>query len=144
MTTFRIDPISGGGSWEIQKLEFIERTEKPEKVCVNGVDVNIGLPLVKQNGVPFVPLYARNSLMNRMNAAYRWNRAKRELALIIGETETTFTEGSDICLLNGKPVRLPAKVVPVDGVPAIPLERVCAFVGYGYSFENGTLNITVE
>ena len=144
VTTFRIDPISGGGSWEIQKLEFIERTEKPEKVCVNRVDVNIGLPLVKQNGVPFVPLYARNSLMNRMNAAYRWNRAKRELALIIGETETTFTEGSDICLLNGKPVRLPAKVVPVDGVPAIPLERVCAFVGYGYSFENGTLNITVE
>lgn len=144
VTTFRIDPTSSGGSWEIQKLEFIEATEKAEKVCVNGVDVNIGLPLAKQNGVPFVPLYARNSLLNRMNAAYRWNRAKRELTLIIGETEMTFTEGSDVYLLNGKPAKLPGKVVPIDGVPAVPLETVCAVVGYGYSFEDGTVSVTVE
>ncbi len=144
VTTFRIDPTSSGGSWEIQKLEFIEATEKAEKVCVNGVDVNIGLPLSKQNGIPFVPLYARNSLLNRMNAAYRWNRAKRELTLIIGETEMTFTEGSDVYLLNGKPAKLPGKVVPIDGVPAVPLETVCAVVGYGYSFEDGTVSVTVE
>ena len=144
VNVFRLDPISGGGSWEIQKIELIEGTAKKEKVCVNGVDVNIGLPLAVQNGVPFVPIYARNSLMNRMNAAYRWNRAKRELVLIIGETEMTFTEGSDVCLLNGKPIKLSGKVVPVDGVPAIPLERVCAVVGYGYSYEDGTVNITVE
>ena len=144
VTVLRLDPLSGAGSWEIQSIELLQNKKKLCGVTVEGKDISIGLPIPVQNGVPFVPLYAKSPLMNSLNAAYRWNRAEHRLTLIIGDTEMVFTADSDVCLCGEKAVPLAGKVPLVDGVPAVPLETVCALVGYGYRYENNNVSVTVK
>ncbi len=144
ITTFRLDPMAGSGRWEIKKIEVLKGDQRQQEVYVNGEAMNVGLPFSVQNGVTFVPLYAKCPLMNRLNLSYRWERAARRLTLLVGEGELVFTVGSDRVLCGGQSLALPGKVVLIDGVPAVPLERICGLCGYDYAEENGDIRITVK
>ena len=144
VTTLRLDPHGGSGLWEIRRIDLIGSGKKKSTLCVDGSPVAIGLPITTQNGVPFVPLYAKSDLMNRLNATYHWNRAESKLTLIIGETEMVFTADSDICRCGDRNVELAGTVPLIDGVPAVPLETVCKLVGYDYICRDGETEITVK
>lgn len=144
ITTFRIDPLSGGGRWEIKKIELLHCKLPNNRVYVDGEAVDIDLPFSVQNGVSFVPLYAKSALMNRLNMAYRWERAAHRVTLLVGETELVFTADSDKALCGGKSLPLPGKVVLIDGVPAVPLAWICGVCGYDCTEDDGVLRITVK
>lgn len=142
VTVLRFDPMSGVGSWEIRSIELIKNTTPRETVAVNENDeLDIGLPFAYENGVPFVPLYAKCPLMNSLDMAYRWNRAAGEITLLVDEHEMRFTIGSDKCVCDGEVIPLAGKVPAVDGVPAVPLETVCKLCGYAYAYRNGKIGI---
>ena len=81
--------------------------------------------------------------MNKLHAAYRWTRATKEFTLLIGDYELEFKCGSDIMKVSGEEIKLPAPVMLIDGVPAIPLKVVCDKVGYTYTYNDAEKRIDI-
>ena len=46
--------------------------------------------------------------------------------------------------LAGEEIKLPAPVMLIDGVPAIPLKVICDKVGYTYSYNEKTKRIDIK
>ena len=141
----RIDPLSGAGSWEIESVALIKSSKPKTCLFIDGQNVSPGLPVPIINGVPFIPLFPKNEIMNKLTATYSWNRTNKVFDLIIGQTQMKFTAGSDICVLDAETnIKLPGEVPLVDGVPAVPLDTVCNICGYKYSFDNGDIFVTTN
>ena len=145
ITIMRIDPLSGAGSWEIESVALIKSSKPKTCLFIDGQNVSPGLPVPIINGVPFIPLFPKNEIMNKLTATYSWNRTNKVFVLIIGQTQMKFTAGSDICVLDAETnIKLPGEVPLVDGVPAVPLDTVCNICGYKYSFDNGDIFVTTN
>ena len=102
------------------------------------------IPVETVNGYQFVTMYSKCQLMNKLHAAYRWTRATKEFTLLIDDYEFEFKCGSDIMKLAGEEIKLPAPVMLIDGVPAIPLKVICDKVGYTYSYDEKTKRIDIK
>ena len=136
----RIDPTN---YWEIKKVELMYAGIS-QNIYVNGEFVLNEIPVETVNGYQFIALYSKSMLMNKLHAAYRWTRATKEFTLLIDEYEFEFKCGSDIMKLADKEIKLPAPVMLIDGVPAIPLKVICDKVGYTYSYNEKTKRIDIK
>ena len=134
LTYLKLYPIAGAGTFEIGKIELLYAPSN-QVVTINGNCVDAQLPLQVIGGVPFVPLFATSPLTNTLDLAYRWNRAKGELTLLVKDSTLVFTVGSDKATIDGETVSLAGSVPLVDGVPAIPFDVLCNAAGYGYEFD---------
>lgn len=136
----RLDPAS---HWEIKKIELMYAGISQD-IYVDGDFVLNEIPVETVNGHQFITMYSKCQLMNKLHAAYRWTRATKEFTLLIDEYEFEFKCGSDIMKLSGEEIKLPAPVMLIDGVPAIPLKIVCDKVGYTYSYDEKTKRIDIK
>lgn len=141
MDLLRLDPLGGTGSWEIACIELLD-SGVAQHVVVDGADLDPQLPITVLHGEPFVPLFARSPLMNPLDLAYRWNRAKGQITLLIKDRTLTFTKNSDKAVVDGREVPLAAPLPFVDGVPAIPMSLLCKVAGYAFTYDGTTMTIT--
>jgi hypothetical protein len=58
------------------------------------------------------------------------------------DKEFVFTDGSDVATVNGKELKLPAKVTLKDGLPVLPLNLLLDQLGYSYTLTDEKLTVS--
>ena len=70
----------------------------------------------------------------RLNAFYTWDAAAKTLKLEVNHHEVVYTVGSAKYLLDGTEKSLGFELYQQDGLPMIPIEKLCKDIGYEFSF----------
>lgn len=81
----------------------------------------------------------------RLNTYAVWDKATETLTLNFTKHTLVFTVDSDSYTLDGEIKPLGYKIPTFDGLPMLPLGRICADVGYTYSVgDNGAVCIDTD
>lgn len=141
LLTLRFDPYE---HFEIKKIEFLHSASTGLGLYVNGEFVLTEIPFEDVNDDKLTAFYSKSMLMNRLNLAYRWNRAQKKFVLLYRDSELEFNAESDICLYDGKEIKLPCAVKIIDGVPALPIKALCEILGYKCEISGTNIIITTN
>ena len=91
--------------------------------------------------IPFDPFIA---LDLTLNCFHKWDLASKTLSLEFSDHTLVFTVGKDTYILDGKEKSLGFTLTDQDGLPMLPIERLCADVGYTCKIINGEAHITTS
>ena len=147
LTELRLDPGSTQGSTiKLCSVELLslKDTSKPvirdgtKKVYINGVETDMNLTSeFAVDGELLVPFDPEIGMDFRLNIFHEWFKKTGVLKLIFKKHTVVFTVGKDTYTVNGQEQKLPYVIKTSDGLPMIPMKRLCEAVGYEYS-ENET------
>ena len=148
LKALRIDPVAVADQpFTLQSAEILVLPERtPKRVTVNGrtYDTAFGT-LTAENGDRLMAFDPGSSLDFLLDVYYEWDRAAGMLTLYFSEHTLVFTLGSDTYLSDGQTVPLGYSLTAIDGLPLIPIERVCRDVGYAFHVgEDGTVEIETD
>ena len=137
ITQIRIDPGESergvtGNSYIIKKATFLKDTSKVSRIIrIDGNEYKMNIkPEVSENGdylVAFEPVIAMDYALN---CFYTWDASAKKLILEFADHTVIFTVGSDKYLLDGKEKPLGYTMYLIDGLPVIPLNKLCEDIGY--------------
>ena len=66
----------------------------------------------------------------RLNTFHEWSKDKGELVLNFPKHVVKFTVGSDRYTVDGVEKRLGYPIYEIDGLPMLPINKICEIVGY--------------
>ena len=141
LTTLRVDPISGSGTFEIESVEILQDDAKIP-VKINGTTVKTyGIPDT-DNGVLLVPAAQNYGFFTSLAASYEWDSGTGVLTVNANNHEVTFTRGSDKAVVDGAEKQMYTSIAMFDGVPLIPLDFLAEALGYEYLRTDTAIDIT--
>ena len=91
--------------------------------------------------IPFDPFIA---LDLTLNCFHKWDLSTKTLSLEFSDHTLVFTVGKDTYLIDGEEKPLGFELFDSDGLPMLPVERLCADVGYGCEIIDGEAHITTS
>lgn len=91
--------------------------------------------------IPFDPFIA---LDLTLNCFHKWDLDTKTLSLEFSDHTLIFTVGKDTYILDGEERSLGFTLNDLDGLPMLPVERLCADVGYTCEIINGEAHITTS
>ena len=136
VTAFRLDPIDGTGSLDIESIDFLGYAEDQQTaaVIVDGIDLHIPREYERRTDTElYVAADPATGIFTCLNLYHRFNRWTGEL-LVKNAADTTvlFTVGSDKAIVNGEEVTLERPFDKYDGLPMLPLCWLCDVCGIAY------------
>ncbi len=143
----RFDPCSVAGvDMVIKSAEFMAEPERPTKyITINGLTFEMSLPYQKAaNGDVLVPFDPALGMDFRLNTYYVWDKAAGKLTLNFKKHTLVYTVGSDTYTLDGAAKSLGYKFDKFDGLPLIPIKKLCEEVGYTYSIKDGVVSVETD
>ena len=142
ITTIRLDPGqcapgTTGNDFHIKSIEFMSAAKAPsKKIYINDKEatMNFGYKAAN-NGDVLVAFDPSNdvALDMRLGAFHTWDAADKSLTLEVNGHKVVYTVGSSDYNLDGKKVSLGYELGEIDGLPLIPIEKLCKDVGFEYS-----------
>ena len=135
----RIDPVSKSDvEFSFKSLEFLSRPGEPSKtIYIDGKSFDVDFaPSVNEAGdifLAFQPVYA---LDYKLGLYHDWNKDKGILKLYSIDHEIVYTVGSDKYTLDGISKNLGFKLEEIDGLPILPMSKLCAELGYKCEMNN--------
>ncbi len=144
---FRFDPTGNVGvSWKLESMTFMTPPEIPKskkRLSVNSVEFEMQLePEYAETGDYLVAFDPAIALDYKLNAYHTWNKATGTLTLMLNGHTVVYTVGSDRYMLDGREKSLGFTLHTTDGLPMIPLEKLCDDVGYEYiQLFDGSLDV---
>ncbi len=148
LTGIRFDPVAAESvEVEIKSLEFLAKSQESSmEMTVNDLTFEMNLPYQKaENGDILAAFDPSLGMDLRLNTYAVWDKATETLTLNFTKHTLVFTVGSDSYTLDGEIKPLGYKIPTFDGLPMLPLGRICADVGYTYSVgDNGAVCIDTD
>ena len=129
----RFDPCSVADvEMTIKSVEFMAAPEKASKdMTINGLTFEMKLPYqTAENGDVLVPFDPSVGMDFRLNTYYVWDKATGKLTLNFKKHTLVYTVGSDTYTLDGAAKSLGYKFDKFDGLPLIPMKKLCEDVGF--------------
>ena len=137
VTQIRIDPGQSargedGNEYRILKAELMADAAKVSTVInIDGNKLDMAIyPEYTNDGSYLVAFDPKIGMEFALDAFHTWNAAKKELILELNGHTVVYTNGSDKYLLDGKEKALGYTMYLVDGLPMIPVAKLCSDVGY--------------
>lgn len=144
----RFDPVSEKDlEFTLKSVEFIRDDSKLSKTLIaDGKSFEITIaPMKNDNGDILVAFDPKTALDFRLSLFHEWDKENGVLKLHSEDCELVYTVGSDKYLLNGKEKELGMKLSTLDGLPILPLEKLCDDLGYEYTVnEDNIIVITTK
>lgn len=137
LTQLRIDPAwKEGVPFELEGIYFLsEPVKKTFTVTVDGEDVYMGYPsAVSPTGDYLVPVDTVKA-PELMACLVTWNKQAQSLTIASAQNTVVFTVGKDSYLVNDKEMALGYTIQTLDGLPMLPLEKLCTALGYSFREE---------
>ncbi len=148
LTGIRFDPVAAESvEVEIKSLEFLAKSQESSmEMTVNDLTFEMNLPYQKaENGDILAAFDPSLGMDLRLNTYAVWDKATETLTLNFTKHTLIFTVGSDSYTLDGEIKPLGYKIPTFDGLPMLPLGRICADIGYTYSVgDNGAVCIDTD
>lgn len=103
-------------------------------MTINGLTFEMNLPYqTAENGDILVAFDPTLAMDFRLNAFHVWDRSTGTLTLSFTKHTLIYTVGSDTYLLDGVQNPLGYKLAAFDGLPLLPIKKLCEDVGFTYS-----------
>lgn len=137
LTQLRIDPAwKEGVPFELEGIYFLfEPVKKTFTVTVDGEDVYMGYPsATSPTGDYLVPVDTVKA-PELMACLVTWNKQAQSITIVSAQNTVVFTVGKDSYLVNGKEMALGYTIQTLDGLPMLPLEKLCTALGYSFREE---------
>lgn len=108
----------------------VAQRQTPITIVVGGKQVNTYKPLLLQNST-YVPV---REYSESLGAKVDWEQATRTAIVTIGENSVRLTQGSDIAVVGGTPVKLSAKVQMFGDKVYVPLRALAEGLGFDVTY----------
>ncbi len=150
LQALRIDVGDNGGiDFVVKSVQFYKwKNVSPysKNASINGNKFAMTFaPELSETGdivVAFDPAVAMDFLLN---AFYQWNKEAGRLTLNFKEHVVVFTIGQDTYTVDGVTKQLGYKLGSCDGLPLIPLRKLCEDVGFEFKInDNNEIEINTE
>jgi len=133
ITGLRIDPVSESGQpFTLKSAEFLKAPYMPPKaMIINGLKYTTNFyPEKSVTGDTLVAFDPATGLDFRLNIFHEWSKDNGELVLNFPKKVMKFTVGSDKYTVNGVEKSLGYSIYEIDGLPMLPINKICEAVGY--------------
>ena len=136
-TGFRVDPCAKPGvEFTIKGIEMYKYSDKiPSRVVNINATKNLltFLPFYspKDNDL-YIPFEPVTGIDYQLDLFHLWYKDEGVLKLYAGDHEIVYTVGKDTYTFDGKEQKLDMPLPEIDGIPYIPLNRLCKELGYTY------------
>ena len=146
LTGVRIDPAADKDlTYTLKSVEFLgaEQAANTKVITVNGVEREMFFPPEKaDDGDMLLAFDPAVGLDYQLAFFHFWDMDKKELTLYNKDHTLVYTVGKAEYLLDGAKKTLPYPIRDKDGLPMLPVKKLCADVGYVCSInENGVISI---
>ncbi|MBQ8758756.1 MAG: hypothetical protein IJZ20_03590, partial [Clostridia bacterium] len=136
-TGFRIDPCTKPGvEFTIKGGEMYKYSDKiPSRVVNINSSKNILTflpfysPVNEDLYSPFEPV---TGIDYQLDLFHLWYKDEGVLKIYSGDHEIVYTVGKDTYTFDGKEQKLDMPLPEIDGIPYIPINRLCGELGYTY------------
>ena len=128
----------------LRKQGYVDTTDLDAgSVYINGFAKKMELPYqTSPTGETLIPFDPYIALDFMLNCFHTWDLAAGKLTLEFSNHTLEFTLGKDTYLLDGERRSLGFRLYDNDGLPMLPVERLCADVGYECEIVGGEAHIT--
>ena len=136
LTALRLDPAGKENvTLTVKSIELLAKEEKPSNsLTINGLTFEMNLPYqTAENGDILVAFDPTLAMDFRLNAFHVWDKSTGTLTLCFTKHTLVYTVGSDTYTLDGVKKPLGYKLAAFDGLPLLPIKKLCEDVGYTYS-----------
>ena len=130
---FRIDPVGPAGiNFTVKSAELLASSKKAvKKMTINGQTFDTQFPTqTSATGDILVAFDPAAAMDFRLNAFHLWDKDAGKLTLNFVNHVVEYTVGSSKYTLDGTEKDLGYELGELDGLPLIPIEKLCAEVGY--------------
>ena len=144
LAAFRIDPGNTiGNSFTVKSVEFLKMSLS-KTIVIDGNSFNQKLrPQRNGKGEICVAFDPSIGMDFALNCFHLWEKETGTLTLNFVDHTVVYTVGSDSYLLDGVSKKLTCALGSVDALPLIPIEQLCADVGYKCSVGSDGI-VTIE
>ncbi len=146
ITGLRFDFMNEMGKAEISLVEVVNLPEADKKITalVDGMPVEFEFPAVNDQNGMYVPFVPNSGIFGMLTASYKWSRFTGVLDVMIGQTNVVFTVGESTAVVDGKMQQLKKEMYLTDGIPMLPIDKLCEFAGFDYSFSGNAIVIDTK
>ena len=147
MVCLRIDPVAPPGvDFTVKSVEFLAAPAKaPKKMTINGLTFDTNFPTqTASNGDVLVAFDPVVGMDYRLNCFHLWDKEAQKLTLNFVKHTIEYTVGSDKYTVDGAEKSLGYKMTSLDGLPLIPIEKLCAELGYTCTMTDGLVSIDTD
>ncbi len=141
ISNVRFDPMTTGGEFDIQLIEFLSLPEADGKeIFFDTNRMKFDFPPVYDAKLDdyLVTANPRLGFFSMSHSCYEYNIDKGEIYVQSLFGDMRMTVGSSKCTVNGKETDLGITVTLRDGLPYIPIKKYMSLLGYKYT-ENGNV-----
>ncbi len=138
LTGFRIDPTQNKGeSFTVKSAEFL--TDYKSNMLSKNVTIdektfiNSFAPEKNKAGEIVMVFDPQKYIHVRLNTFYTWDKDNGILTLEFKDHTVVYTIGSDKYIFDGVEKELGFTLTEIDGLPVIPIERLCKELGYKFT-----------
>ena len=139
ITVIRLDPgqtAAGtiGNNFHIKSIEFLSAKKAPsKKIIINDLEAEMSFGYkASSTGDVLVAFDPSNAvaLDMRMGAFHTWDKADKTLTIEANGHKVVYTVGASEYTADGKTVKLGYTLEALDGLPLIPIEKLCNDLGF--------------
>ena len=133
LNQIRIDPVSVKDvEFSFKSLEFLSHPGETSKtITIDGKAFDVDFaPTVNEAGDVFLAFQPVHALDYRLGLYHDWNKSTGVLKLYSIHHELVYTVGSEKYTVDGAVKNLGFKLEELDGLPVIPVSKLCAELGY--------------
>ncbi len=131
----RIDPVAKADlEFTVKSVEFIRDTSViPKTAKIDGLDAEFTYaPIRGETGEVLIPFDPRSGIDFRLSCFHEWSKDDGVLKLHFEDHDVVYTVGSDKYLLDGEEKSLGFTFSLIDGMPLVPIEKLCEDVGFKF------------
>ncbi len=137
LKAFRVDPGNLAslevGVKDIRLFTYTDNVPS-RYINIDGVHELLSFtPMYSETGDMLVPFDPQLGLDFQLRLFHLWNKEKKQLTLYGSDHTFVFTVGSDKYMLDGAEKNLGYKLPSIDGLPYVPLDRICDAMGYDFT-----------
>ena len=144
LTQIRVDPCNAKDkSFRVKSVEFLTDNQPfSTEVSVNGLPFVLFVPPVTmKNGDVLIAFDPASALDQRLNSFCEWTYDTRKLSIHANGHTVVFTMDKDDYFADGIKKHLDYPVYMDDGLPMLPIARLCADLGYLCKIKGNTVEI---
>ncbi len=142
ITAFRFDPIYAVGDFELVDIEFMKSSTKWD-FCLDGHPITLAGDIYEEDSEYYVPFDTTSKLKYTEGIFWEW-KAAQEQFIIKSALEATFTNNSDIAVVNGEEIKMKKPLCFYDGVPCIPASLFAKIIGRKMNVSDDRIDFSKE
>ncbi len=141
LKALRLDPLAGNGTFELVSFELLKDDAKTPIVIDGTTLKTYGLP-VTDNEMLLVPAVPSYGTFSALGAYAHWDKATETLRVQANGHTVSMTIGSNKATVDGVEQEMYATLDYFDGVPLVPYDLLCEYLGFKYERSSTQITIT--